>query len=408
VGKCTGLLGRGQGAGSWALEALEGVLSSRIREVVLEALRAEVEVLCGAFYGRDRSTNCYRSGSAKGVVVGPLGREPIERPRVRRRRAGFDEEVALSCYRQARDPERLKERVVQGLRCGVSTRDVKRLDGEGSLSKSAASRAWAQASLKMLETFRSRSLERSDWLVLMLDGVYLAKDLWAIVALGIASDGTKHTLDLELGASESKEVAAALVERIHQRGFRPMPGCHLLAVLDGSKALRSGVTRLWPTARIQRCLVHKERNLRRLLSRRHHGELAMHMKRLRDRTLEYAEESLDELRQFLAGKSHEAVASLDEAQGELLCVHGLRVPTSLHKTLLSTNIIENSIRNFRQKTRRTTRWRAETDQPARWLAFGLLEAERGFRRVQNYGDLPHLTAALSQDNEVPPPEEDGG
>ena len=80
----------------------------------------------------------------------------------------------------------------------------------------------------------------------MLDGVALEKDLVAVAALGVAADGTKVVLDFELGASESTEVAKALLKRLSKRGFSPMEGCRLLSVLDGSDALRSAVSSFYP------------------------------------------------------------------------------------------------------------------------------------------------------------------
>jgi len=56
------------------------------------------------------------------------------------------------------------------------------------------------------------------------------------------------------------------------------------------------------------------------------------------------------------------------------------VPNTLHRSLLSTNAIENSFRNTRNKLGRVTRFRAETDQATRWLSFALLEVEKGFHR----------------------------
>jgi transposase-like protein len=64
-----------------------------------------------------------------------------------------------------------------------------------------------------------------------------------------------------------------------ERGFTPSR--RLLAVLDGSAALKKAVRKFFPDAEIQRCLVHKERNIRARLSKRDWGELARHFKRLR-------------------------------------------------------------------------------------------------------------------------------
>jgi hypothetical protein len=75
----------------------------------------------------------------------------------------------------------------------------------------------------------------------------------------------------------------------------------------------------------------------------------------------------------------------------------LDVPNTLHRNLLSTNAIENSFRNTRNKLGRVTRFRAETDQATRWLSFALLEVEKGFRRISGYKDLPELIAALKRE-----------
>jgi len=115
----------------------------------------------------------------------------------------------------------------------------------------------------------------------MLDGVALAKDMLAVVAIGITVEGWKVVLDFELGASENVTTASAVVTRIVERGFAPREGRPLLAVLDGSTPLRKAVLKHFPNARIQRCLVHKERNLRKYLARRDWPQLEGYFSRLR-------------------------------------------------------------------------------------------------------------------------------
>jgi len=220
-------------------------------------------------------------------------------------------------------------------------------------------------------------LSKKDWAVLMLDGIRLSKDQLAIVAIGITSDGYKHVLDFELGSSESAEVCRGLMRRLMKRGFH----CdrRLLAVLDGSDALRSVVKEFFADSVIQRCLVHKQRNLRAKLSKRHWGELARLFKRLREvQGKQAAEEVVGELESFLKPINAEALNSLHEAGEDLIALQSLNVPNTLHRNLLSTNAIENSFRNTRRKLGRVTRFRAETDQATRWLAFALTEVEKGF------------------------------
>ena len=127
------------------------------------------------------------------------------------------------------------------------------------------------------------------------------------------------------------------------------------------------------------------------------GELARLFKRLREVQGELAaREVLAELERFLRTKNVAALASLHEVGEDLIALHKLEVPSTLHTSLLSTNVIENSYRNVRRKLGRVTRFRAETDQASRWMAYALDEAEKGFRRIQGYADLKYLKAALGR------------
>lgn len=373
------------------------------RRTVLRVFEAETQALCGALYRPDAGSECYRAGSAPGTVLNEGRKEEVRRPRVRRRKGeGQSAEVRLSSYEAAQEPGHLEEMLLRALCAGVSARGQKDVYPESPAnSKSSVSRLWQREGAKMLEEFRARDIERDDWLVLMLDGVRLGNELWAVVALGVAEDGTKHMLDFEIGASENTAVATALCERLAERGFAPKAGCRLLCVFDGAKALKNGAKRVWGDPVFQRCLVHKERNLKRYLSKRHWGALAQCIKRLRMvQGAQDAREALAELRSFVEGKNAEALASLDEAGDELIALHLLEVPNTLHKNLLSTNIIENAIRNMRGKLGRVTRWREETDQPRRWLAMALIETEKGFHKLAGYRDLPRLALALARNPEA--------
>ncbi|MBW2109173.1 MAG: hypothetical protein JRI36_10990 [Deltaproteobacteria bacterium] len=110
---------------------------------------------------------------------------------------------------------------------------------------------------------------------------------------------------------------------------------------------------------------------------------------------------MEELRAFLKGKNAQALVSLEEAGDELLAVHGLEAPSTLNTTLLNTNCIENPFRNVRSKIRRVSRWRAETNMASKWMAYALLEAERGFRRINNCKDMAKLAGILQSIS--PPP-----
>ena len=137
--------------------------------------------------------------------------------------------------------------------------------------------------------------------------------------------------------------------------------------------------------------------MRACLSKKHWGELARLFKRLREvQGKVAAQEVVKELEEFLKGKNAESLKSLREAGEDLIALQSLDVPNTLHRNLLSTNAIENSFRNTRNKLGRVTRFRVETDQATRWLAFVLLEVKKGFRRISGYKELPQLMAALER------------
>jgi putative transposase len=370
-----------------------------IREMLTRVLATEVEMLCGSAYHRDNPASCFRAGSAPGFVLYEERREEVTRPRVRTRNDNGDtEEVQLTSYAAAQEPGELHAALLRALCGGVSTREQKSVFPESpAASKSSISRLWAQEGVRVFEEFRERDIAREDWLVLVLDGIRLTNELWAVVALGVAMDGTKHMLDFEIGSSENAQVATALASRLVERGFAPKEGCRLFCVFDGSKALRKATKKLWPDAVFQRCLVHKERNLRSYLSKRDWGELARLMKRIRRaQGATPAREALSELQDFVKSRNAEAFASLEEAGEDLIALQLLGVPNTLHRNLLSTNIIENAIRNIRGKIGRVTRWRQETDQARRWLAMGLTQSEKGFRKLAGFRDLPELAEALTK------------
>jgi putative transposase len=370
------------------------------RTAFTAVLFQEVESLCGKAYQPAADSDYQRAGSAPGRYFFGTDEEPIRRPRVR----SNGKEVRLKAYEAAQSREALHDAMLRAFMAGMPSREHKRMfKGTSGTSHAEVSRLWQQEGERCIEELRSRDLGKADYVVLMLDGIAFGGNLCAVVALGITVEGEKHILDFQIGASENLEVCMDLLNRIETRGFCPQR--RLLAVTDGSKPLRKSVRKKWPDAIVQRCLIHKARNLKSYLSYRHHGEVDRLFTRLRKAEgLEAAEEVVEELRAFLKGKNAQALASLEEAGDELLAVHRLGAPSTLNTTLLNTNCIENPFRNVRAKIRRVSRWRAETNMASKWLAYALLEAERGFRRINNCKDMKRL-ATILRSISPPPPEE---
>ena len=393
----------GQVSAEEAGEVFREYLRGAAREMLVGVMAEEVTTLCGAAYHPSEEGEFYRAGSAEGYAYVESRREDMVRPRVRRR-VGDDttQEVTLESYRAAQDASEAQRLLLEAL-VGRSMRRVgKVVNKQRGSSKSTVSRLWQKVGREKFAQLRRRPLgvdsdgKPRDWLALMLDGVVLAKDMLAVVAIGITVEGWKVVLDFELGASENVTTASAVVARIVQRGFAPSGNRPLLAVLDGSDALRKAVVKHFPDARVQRCLVHKARNLKRYLARQEWPELEEYFSWLRKvQGGEAALEVLLELDKFLERKNKSAHESLHEAGLDLIRVHLLDTPSTLHVSFLSTNMIENTFRNFRYESGRVNRWRAETDQAMRWLATGLLAAEEGYHRLSHYRDLSVLVAHLA-------------
>jgi len=228
---------------------------------------------------------------------------------------------------------------------------------------------------------------RVEWWFVHL---HLSRDVVVVVAIGFCRDGRKMVLDFVSGRTENYELCLNLVGRVIKRGFKCV-GRDLLAVLDEADALSKAILAHFPTVKIQRCWVHKERNLHAYLSRKDHRECSGLIDRIRkaqgedDGKAGYAE-----LEEFLGKRNQGALQSLREGGDELLTFHRLNVPATLNQTFLSTNIIENVMLNYRRHTDRVTKWDAKTDQVDRWTSSALLLAEEGFRRIRNYRDFAEL------------------
>lgn len=392
----------GQVASENAGDVFRGYLRGCVREMLCQVMAEEVTELCGPKHHPNNGEH-QRAGSSPGRFFHEGTQQEVARPRVRKQLPdGGTEEVRLATYDAAGDSAQLQDSILAAVSAGVSGREVKDVAPESSgVSKSSVSRLWTRAGHRFVNELRERDLSQKNWLVLMLDGIRLSKDQLAIVAIGITTDGKKVVLDFELGSTENAEVCKELLRRLIRRGF----ACRrrLLAVLDGSDALRGAVKTFFEDAVIQRCLVHKERNLRAKLSKRDWGELSRLFTRLRQvEGREAGEEVFAEMEVFLLGKNSSALESFREAGDDLIAVHRLDVPSTLHRNLLSTNAIENSFRNTRRKLGRVTRFRPETDQASRWLAYALLSAEKGFRRISGWKDLPRLAAALERPSQDAP------
>jgi putative transposase len=356
----------------------------------------EVEQRCGSRYERVAERTVTRYGRQRGMVVIAGQKLPIERPRVRyTQRCG---EAELENYARLQSPEAMPEAVLKRLVRGVSCRDyegVVDLAREGfGVNKSSVSRSFVKASAKEVRQLAERRFDGIRFPVIYIDGVQYAGETM-ICALGITEDGQKRLLGVRQGATENAAVCTALLEDLCGRGLDT--SSPTLLVLDGAKALHAAAKRVWGrNALIQRCQVHKKRNVQEHLPQKHWPELSRQLAAAYHAT-DYQEalKGLKTTARWLERLNPDAAASLREGMEETLTVVRLGVPELLRRTLATTNPIESAFSVAENVTSRVKRWR-DGDMRKRWCTAGLLRAESKFRRVKGYRHMPQLLKALDR------------
>src|SRR6516162_4675916 len=223
----------------------------------------------------------------------------------------------------------------------------------------------------------------------------LEQSVWDKMMRGLSTRNYGAVVkDLREGATENASVVGELLGDLAARGLDfSVPR---LYVLDGGKALQAAVRRhAGEAALIQRCQVHKRRNVVDHLPEEHKSAVRKKIQNAYAMT-EYADakRALDRLHRELMELNPSAARSLEEGMEETLTVHRLRVPAQLRRTLASTNVIESAFSIVETVCRNVKRWRAG-DHIERWVGSGLLVAERQFRKVQGYREIPSLLTALA-------------
>jgi putative transposase len=199
-------------------------------------------------------------------------------------------------------------------------------------------------------------------------------------------------------------VVGDLLASLRDRGLdvtRPM-----LVVLDGAKALRRAVTEVFDHPVIQRCQLHKLRNVTERLPDALASVVAKRMRAAyRNPDPLVAQAELETLARELDRSHPGAAASLGEGLADTLTIGRLGVPPTLARTLRSTNSIESMIAICRDHAANVKRWRGG-QMVLRWVAAGMGEAAKQFRRINGYLHLPALRAALDATIAVTPTKED--
>jgi transposase-like protein len=261
-----------------------------------------------------------------------------------------------------------------------------------SISKSAVSARFVYGTERKLAALMSRDLRERRVVALLIDGVHFGPHL-VLAAVGVDEHGDKHVLGLREGATENTTAVRALLADLVERGLDNTRT--LLIVIDGAKALHKAVMEVFGArALIQRCREHKKRNVTDALPERLRAAVRSAMNQAyATHETKRARRLLESLAGRLEHQHPGAAASLREGLEETLTVMRLGLPENLERVLSSTNLIENLFGRVREIGRRVKRWQNGT-MVLRWTAAGVLEAERGFRKLVGYCAMPILVAAL--------------
>ncbi len=328
-------------------EMREGLLALAVGtglQVMAAIMEQDVTAVCGPKGRHKPDRAAVRHGRGAGSVTLGGRRVPVERPRMRA--VDGSGELPVPAYELFSDTEVLGRMAMDRMLAGLSTRrypvalepvGARTEKAATATSKSAVSRRFVAQTETALGELLAADLTSLDLVALMVDGVHFGEHL-CVVALGIDIDGTKHPLSLVEGSTENTTLVTELIVGLRERGLdttRP-----ILAVLDGSKALRRAVLDVFDRPVIGRCQLHKIRNVRDHLPEKLRSTVTSRMRRAyhADSALA-AEAELCALAAELDRTHPGAAASLREGMAETLTVLRLDIPPTLARTFRSTNAV---------------------------------------------------------------------
>lgn len=387
-----------------ALEATKDGLLAFVQQIGMYALQELFAQEAAAIAGPKGKHSDARTHHHWGTARTPLpfgGRNVVvPRPRVRRKGGGEVELPSVAAFREADPmPARVAEQVVLGVSTRGYARSLEPVDAElkpRGDRKSSASRALIESTTEKLAAFVERPLGDLRLIAMFIDGIEIAKQT-VIVALGVTTDGTKVPVGVWCGSTENAIVATALLQNLIERGLRVDDA--MLFVIDGGKGVRKALRDVFgDRAVVQRCQVHKLRNVRDHLPESRRGYVSQQMRdAYKSASAKVAKKQLLQLASWLESNGEDSASeSLREGLDETLTVLRLNLPKTLRRTFSTSNAIENLNGTLRRVLRNVKRWRGES-MIRRWVALGIAEAQPGFRRVKGYQQMPSLVAALRPD-----------
>jgi putative transposase len=350
-------------------DPIETEVRDRARQFIEELLRSELDaVLARPRYGRGEmaggeasvGVTGHRHGSRTRSLTGTFGPVEIAVPRARLNttdgRTTEWKSRALRAYqRRTLAADAL---IASTYLAGTNTRRVRRalaaLFG-GAIGKDTVSRTWRKVKSDW-DAWNARSLADEPIVRLILDGTMVrvrldrkATAISLLVVLGVRADGQKVLLAIKSMGGESTEAWRAVLDDLIRRGLRRPE----LLIVDGAPGLEAAIAAVWDGVPVQRCTVHKHRNLLAHAPERLHEEITADYN---DMIYAATREEIEARRKAFIRKwrlKHRAVADSLQEAGERLFTF-TRLPPSQWRSVRTTNAIERLHEEFKRRIKTQT------------------------------------------------------
>ena len=373
--------------------AVDELIDITGRATIEAVLQLSAEQVAGPRTPGQRRTSPLWHGRQVGRVCLKERKLGVSKPRLRNKRGG---EVAIPAYETMQE-NGMSTRMRDVLLRGISTRQYAEVLPEMAstcgVSKSNVSREAVEASAEALQELLERRFDEIDLLVIYIDGMQFGEH-HIISAVGVDRSGHKHVLGIQQGATENTAAVGDLLEQLVVRGVDTK--AKRLFVIDGAKALRAAINRVFgPQHPVQRCRNHKIRNVCDRLPEEQKDQVQAAMRASYKLGAKEGMARLRKLADWLEQESPAAANSLREGLEECFTINRLGIPSSLHRCLATTNVIESPQSGVRMRTRRVCRWR-DAAMVERWAAASFLATEKNFRRIMGWKNLWQLEAILGR------------
>jgi len=353
---------------NWS-DAIEDGVRGRVREFIEALLEEELsQALARPRYGRRQAGEAVdgpvvsgvRNGHRERNLTGTFGKTRIAVPRARlTSQDGSTQEWRSGSLRAYQRRTRAADALIaSAYLSGTNTRRVRRALAAvfaGPVGKDAVSRVWRKVKGDW-DAWSKRPLAEEPIVRLILDGTVVrvrldrqATSLSLLVALGVRADGQKVLLAIRSMGGESEAAWRAPLDDLVARGLRTPD----LLIVDGAPGLEKALAALWPAVPLQRCTVHKHRNLIAHAPERLHEEISNDY---RDMIYAASRQEIEARRKaFLQKwrlKCRPVADSLEEAGDKLFTF--TRFPPSQWKSIRTSNAIERLHEEFKRRIKTQT------------------------------------------------------